>query len=59
MQAVRASPVLIKSEPGSGLCFDAFSSREPVRASLKNAICMRAALLLVRLLGKEGLPRLS
>jgi hypothetical protein len=49
MPAARASPVLIKSEPGSALCFDAFSSREPVptpdqvrgRLSLEIAITLQ------------------
>src|ERR1700733_3438929 len=36
--AVRALSVLIESEPGSNLLFDAFSSREPVSTSLENAL---------------------
>jgi hypothetical protein len=34
----RAFPVLIKSEPGFSFLFWAFSSREPVSASLENVI---------------------
>src|SRR5690349_6747375 len=33
-----ALSVLIESAPGSTLCFDAFSSREPVSTSLENAL---------------------
>jgi hypothetical protein len=37
----RALSVLIESEPGSNLLFDAFSSREPVSTSLENALIQR------------------
>ena len=36
-----ALSVLIESEPGSDLFFDAFSSREPVSTSLENALDQR------------------
>jgi len=37
-RAARALSVLIESDPGSSLLFDAFSSREPVSTSLENAL---------------------
>jgi hypothetical protein len=39
----KACSVLIESEPGFGLLFDAFSSREPVPTSRENAMTERCS----------------